>query len=396
MAFFRKKVAEIDMADFDQAVRELSRRHAPKDAAIVDGPGDTLNIGNHITYLHNLRLKWHEHDPVDRETWLDGVLEGMYRDATTPPQLHLAQLRAGVRSRAVLETVSLRSTLEGGLPTSSMMPSAPIAADLVWCLIADAPTTMQIATTDQVADTGRSFEELLQIGKDNLAAGSIQAWESVGDLLFVPVGEDDYAGARLLLPGALDGLPISGEKVVFQPTRRRCLVADASNSEGLRIAAELALSLKDEADPVSLTPIIGDTSNWRPLELSYTHPAFTPVQKLIVIDLGRSYASQHAVLNAHLNDELFVAKYSGKQTSNGEVFSMCTWSEDVATLLPRTDIVAFFQNPETPVFYVSWKAVEQICGQRLEPTNHYPARVRVLDYPDPAELQQLRAARIEL
>ncbi|MDW3177975.1 MAG: hypothetical protein R8J94_11345 [Acidimicrobiia bacterium] len=396
MAFFKKKIAEIDMSDFDQAVRELSRRHAPKDAAIVDGPGDTLNIGDHIAYLHNLRLKWHEHEPADREPWLDGVLQGIYRDANTPPQLHLAQLRAGVRSRATLETISLQGGQEGGLPTSSTMPTAPIAADLVWCLIADSPTTMQIATTDQVAENGRSFEELLQIGKDNLAADSVQAWECVGDLLFVPVGEDDYAGARLLLPGALDGLPISGEKVVFQPTRRRCLVADAGNSEGLRIAAELALSLKDEADPVSLTPIIGDTDNWRPLELSYTHPAFEAVHKLIVVDLASGYATQQAVLNTHLDDELFVATYSAKQTSNGEIFSMCTWSEDVDTLLPRTDIVAFFQNPEIPVFLVPWKAVEEICGHRLEPTNHYPARVRVLDFPDPPELEQLRAERIEL
>lgn len=397
MGFFRRKTtAELDLTDFDQAIRALASKHAPANTDVIDGPDDTLVIGSSTTNLTNLRKKWHDHEASDRLGWLDEVVAAMLQSHDESPSLDPSQLRAGVRSRATYELSNLHLASRTGGPLPATIPLDPIAGDLAWALIWDQPTTMQPVNTDLLDEWGYSFDELLQVGKANTATHAIEGWTAMNQAIFSPAGGDDYTCSLAFLPGALDALPLAGEKVVFHPTRSVLFVVRADDPESIRIAAELTMDRANDADPLSLRPIVGSDGNWRPLELAYTHPAFGAVKTLEVIEASTIYNDQTALLQTLVGDDVFVAKYTAVQNDAGEVVSMCTWSEGVETLLPDTDLISFFQNPSIPHFTTPRAAVEQICGSRLETTAHYPCRSRVSSFPNEDELVQLRAAAFEL
>ncbi len=376
--------------DFDRLIRQLATDLLPPGSAVREAAGDALVIGPITTTLGNLRRAWIEHDRAERVPWLKRTVAAFVGHQPLPEAPDLSRLRPTVRSRTSIGLAALRLGLErGGLPAGSNLPSLPIAGDLAWTVVWDTPAIMDPIDEDQVDRWGYTFDELLGVAKTNLAMQPFLGWNVIDDRLYAPTGLDDYDGTRIFLPGALDFLPFDGDRVVFHPTRSSCAVVSADDPDAIALAADHALTQLSAANRVSLTPIVGRTGHWRPLQLESGHPAYDSWRQLIAYDRAAGYDTQDALLRASVGDDAFVAKHVLVEDPNGALSSYCTWSRDVETLLPVTDRVALYEENTEP-FLVPWVAAVEVCGELLEPTNHYPERVRVREFPSSTELSILR------
>ena len=376
--------------DFDWVIRQLAVELLPAGADVTEAPGDSLVIGPITTTLGNLRRAWVEHAPEERIPWLERTVAAFVSHEPIPQVPDLRRIRPAVRSRTSLGLTALQLGLDnGGLAAGQNLPSQPIAGDLAWTIVWDTPAVMDPIDENQVERWGRSFPELLRIAKTNLGMQPFMGWEVVDDRLFAPTGVDDYDGTRIFLPGALDFLPFDEERVVFLPTRSSCAVVSVDDAEAIAAAAEMALTQIGTANPVSLTPIVGFTDDWRVLELEPGHPGYEAWCRLVAYDRAAGYEGQQTLLNAALGDDVYVAKHVLVEDAEGSLSSYCTWSRGVETLLPITDRVALYEEGTEP-FLVPWAAAVEVCGNLMEPTGHYPERVRVREFPSPTELSILR------
>jgi hypothetical protein len=88
--------------------------------------------------------------------------------------------------------------------------------------------------------------------------------------------------------------------------------------------------------------------------------------------------------------DLFVAKYTLNQRDSGGYESYSVWSKTVATLLPKTDLIAFFDpaKPESQrtLGLAKWEDVMRIAGGLLLDTQMFPARFYVSKFPSEEQL----------
>ena len=113
------------------------------------------------------------------------------------------------------------------------------------------------------------------------------------------------------------------------------------------------------------------------------------------------YEAQKTVIVAKHGREgtdVFVARFTGMDHPEHGPSSWTTWAENVDTMLPVVDKVAFVGGlTETSRwnFFVAWADVERIAGELLEPVKGmYPPRMRTLAWPNERMLGRLREMAI--
>lgn len=113
--------------------------------------------------------------------------------------------------------------------------------------------------------------------------------------------------------------------------------------------------------------------------------------------LQGEYDSQKTLLDAlheEQQEDVFVASYLlYKSDESGEnTFSICSWAENVITLLPKTDRVSLvqpLQDGTTHTRIVEWDELESRFGELMKPVTLYPIRYRVDGFPTAEQLGQL-------
>jgi hypothetical protein len=83
----------------------------------------------------------------------------------------------------------------------------------------------------------------------------------------------------------------------------------------------------------------------------------------------------------------------GQDPATRKPFSLCLWSPDLPSLLPRTDRVAFMEEEDDPPLLVEWDRVWDVLGYLMEPQGMYPERYRVEEFPSGRELATLARQR---
>ena len=258
MAIFKRKTAGPDLRDFDTAIRFLLAKYAPDGVPVTEGDNDSLFVGDRRTNLGNLRQRWSELDQIDRFPWLEASIADVSAQTDRADELDLSRLRPGVRSRAFLEIAPLMAVIQQGhFDDSYKIPSRPLAGDLEWVLIWDTPQTMSAVNNGQLEGWGKDFDTLFEVARSNFAVEPIQEWGVMDKRVFMPASADDYLGSQVFLPGGLDALPFSEERVVFHPTRTSVVIASASDPDGIAMAAGMTRELAGSAGPASLSPVVG-------------------------------------------------------------------------------------------------------------------------------------------
>jgi hypothetical protein len=88
--------------------------------------------------------------------------------------------------------------------------------------------------------------------------------------------------------------------------------------------------------------------------------------------------------------DVFVAKYTLNQLETAGYESLCVWSKTVRALLPKTDLIAFFDpgKPESQRILgkAKWEDVMRIAGDLFLDTQMFPARFYVSKFPTEEQL----------
>jgi hypothetical protein len=136
-----------------------------------------------------------------------------------------------------------------------------------------------------------------------------------------------------------------------------------------------------------------DGDDWDTWSPPADHPMLNRFVRLEMAQLGGDYEVQNGLLEA-IHDrqgiDLFVATYMAVENQqSGDVFSYSLWSKGVDGLLPKAQRVMFFDPEKEIVAAASWERVEEVVGHLMEPTDLYPPRVRVQEFPTEEELGRI-------
>lgn len=385
--FSRKK-------SFDDQLQRLLVEAVGPGVEITTVDQDTVQVNDVYIGLTNFRAQWNQLPEDQRVPWLREALPALLDPPTIPDRLETTRpLRPGLRPRAMLEATRLANLDAGpaseGTDQRALIPCEPFGGDLVTVLLWDTPSMMSVIDQDQLDTWMARFDDLLGVAIDNLEDQPDIGWAAAHKQVYTSLDEDDYAGARLLVPGYLDKCGLAGELVVLHPNRSRVIATAVDDARGIRIACELALEELDAPAPVSLQPLVGRSGDWRPLVLSPSHPAYEVWQRLTRLNDQMIHNSLRPHLQALLGDDVFVAAHEVGQSPEGSYHSVTTWTEGIASLLPRTDLVALVTE-QGEAITTPWETVRQGAGRLMEPTEHYPELWRVVDFPSAEELVRLR------
>lgn len=333
-------------------------------------------------------------------------LPGAEADYDRDVRPHLVPI---VRSRAnayAVQSLDLSQYVEGAadatgpisLPT---LVGRQLGEDRAIHLAFDTEHMMAQVSEASLAEWGVDFERALADATANLRAGSAPNWEPMEGGFFRGNWDDSYDCSRLVLPEVFAALPLDGQPVAVVCARQDIFVTSDRNHEAqlamLRHARE-RLEVNNRWCSGSLIVLEGDS--WKP----YTSPdaavrqAETTLCNMILHD---AYGTQKQALEkAHAADnaDIFVASFMAYQRQDESVVRICTYSEGVEALLPRTDRVIFLETgadgaaKERPLADLPWEAAHAIAGHLMVPLDTYPPRFHVKAFPDASVRQQLREA----
>lgn len=265
-----------------------------------------------------------------------------------------------------------------------------VAASVVY----DLPECLRHVDEADLRTWGVDFAAVLEEAKQNLRDMiGLARFDVLRPGVFAANADENYNSGLLLLPELLDALDVKGDLVAMVPSRRTLLLTGTEDAEGLAEVAEIAKSEFEK--PWSRSGIALRLSNgeWGDFLPEPDHPAYAALSTLRRWSFFRAYGMRTSLLRAQLGDELFVARYLPVHLPNTEdVLSVCTWADGDPSLLPKTDFIGFCsRQPGVPVMKcVSWQEALENVGELMTPTDHYPERVEVNQFPTAKQLLAMK------
>jgi uncharacterized protein YtpQ (UPF0354 family) len=307
-------------------------------------------------------------------------------------------LRPVVNSRSHYELFNLQFQLEGRevAPRPHFVLGEHFAVGLVY----DLPETMQHVTQDNLDGWGVTYYEGLEAARENLAQLDFACiGPGEGEGLWLSMAKDSYDAARILLVDILRNFRVRGDVVAMIPNRETLLVAGTEDADALKAMLTLAEEGIRQPRRISAIALRLEGDDWTPWLPPAEHPLHLGFRNLRTQTLGQDYAEQKQLLDKlheKTGEDIFVASYSGiERKETGEVTTYCVWTEDVLTLLPPADLVAFVRRDQSS-FMVPWDRAVEVVGDLLEPLDMYPERYRVDGFPTEEQLKAMGGDALSL
>lgn len=360
-----------------------------------------LRGGEMRLYLGNLLQDLQNAPRRDRHALLLRFLDG-----TLSPELEIPAAYADARASLV---PVVRTTTDIGIMALCMPQGATdvqeqlpvtqrLSDDLVIAIVHDRPTSMGYVTGRQFATWEVTFEQMLADALDNLRGlPEHEGWVQIGPVWSGTWG-DSYESSRLLLPDLIHRVGVR-DPVAVVPFRDWLLVTGADNDAGLALMANL---IEENAESnqrwLSFKPMRLVERDWHPFVPTTGADGWRRLQRR---SEAGAYQGQKELLDAshqRTGSDLFVATFSIAAKEGGEPFSFAVWAEDVDTLLPRADRIAFGCNREdgeNDWLLVPWNDAVRVVSERMEPTSHAPARWLVRSFPDAAQREALAGLAVK-
>ncbi len=175
----------------------------------------------------------------------------------------------------------------------------------------------------------------------------------------------------------------------------------SDDEAGLGQVAQLAEPLLSEPRRVTGRAFTWREGSWTPYLPPDDHPAHEQFLRLLCLSAASDYADQQEALNERLSaagDDLFVASVMLVEGTSKGLISLCSWTQGVVTLLPRTDRIAFVSPGEgdhpSNVMQVPWDEAIAVVGDLMKPQGLRPERWRVDAFPTPEELSALQGRAV--
>jgi hypothetical protein len=272
----------------------------------------------------------------------------------------------------------------------SASPGRHLAGPLVIALAVDRPHSLAYLNQDQLDNLGEPFDRLLELAMANLRKMETAGLETQRGGFFTIDAGGVFASSRLLQIELFEDLPFRGSPVAVASARDMLLVADSADPGALEAMASFASEIMETTlRPVAYQPLILREREWQVFEPTADMPP--AVRRLPVQQLIWEYAQQQAGLEAAFEargEDLLVAQLDAVERG-GEIFTQATWTDDVATLLPKADML-ILNDAEFRALQRRWNDVETVCGAFLQEPDLDPPRYRTGRPIDAAQWRRLR------
>ncbi|MDR3671554.1 MAG: hypothetical protein P4L36_11960 [Holophaga sp.] len=309
-----------------------------------------------------------------------------------PPTLEQALpfLVPKVRPRFMHEALNLLT----GKPGPVFQPLAGIYAV---SLVVDLPDRETDVDADLLDAWNVDFDRLMQKARSNLLArGGEEGFQEMGPGRYRSLWEDNLDGSRVLLPGILQRLRVTGDPVVLLPNRDTLLVVGSEDPDSLSWALEGALEFMND-DPRSLNgfPLRLWHYHWEPFQARREHPVCPLLAQMETRRLLSEYAHQKALLDKRhgaSGQAITVAPFQVEPGPGGGTTSFTVWSPAMGEAwLPVADRVrlGWELGGEPGKAWVPWAKVQERFSHLLEPVGLFPERYRFKQVPPAGLLESL-------
>jgi hypothetical protein len=203
--------------------------------------------------------------------------------------------------------------------------------------------------------------------------------------------DDGYDSSRMLLPELIDAAVPDGRPVVMVPTRGMLMVCSDKNEVAMDAMLKAAVSAMREEKMVMPRLLRLVDGRWQ----IFVPPSLARrLNSLAKYVEGNDYRLQKELLKAHEwasgRNRCVVTYLVGKLGPDQVRTSACTWTRDMPSLLPKTDLL-YFADPSSldPPITVTWEAAMPVVGALMQRTDDYPPRYYVEGFPNEVQLAQL-------
>lgn len=349
-----------------------------------------LRIGrDRKIYLRNAFEQYHAAPREVRHQVVEHYAFGVFisPEELTPDSFAEAapELRPVVRGRIYPRYVRMQGEIDDDPYVE--MPYRVIGEHFVEMLAYDMPNRVLYLPETQFADWGVSIDEAFEAAEGNIRAvgGSFEGTEG---RIYVGAWDDGYAASRVVAVEMLRKLQVRGRLVVAVPNREILIVTGSGDHEALQQMGTMIAEAENEPNFESGIVLSLEDAGWRPFLPREDSPAWDILHRHQVASFWRDYDEQKRLLDG-LNEkrgvDIHVAEYMAHEDRvTRELSTMCVWTNGVESLLPRTDAVVFATGePEDPEYLGSapWERVGEVAGDLMQPTDRYPERWRVREFP---------------
>jgi len=359
----------------------------PEHSALRGGDNVTINLTNMFLEYSNAPFMLRR----DLLSKYDAMMQQTYIE--TPKLWELAAKNIYPSVRCIHDTMTLEIATRKGAGKLPRTVNWPLAGDLMVRLMFDRGESLTHVHEDLADTWGQSLESLQTRALANLAALPRPQWRELGEGVYQVVSDVSYEESFLLLKPVLDALPFA-QSAVLMPTNRGVLLScDGNDPNALRaMLGHAERFLREHPWPMAATMLHRQAGEWREFvstgELAQIHGSLVRLNDAI------TYNDQQVALQKHLGDHVFVGTYSLIRRGDGpdSLRSWSSWSKDIPTLLPQTDLVILGRprgDGKHDMLMVTWPALLQSCGGLLKQTDERPARFMVADFPSDEEWQTM-------
>lgn len=345
--------------------------------------------GSQVLNLHNAHRDYCSAPRLQRER----VLQRYASVLTVPPtptsfdeaRSHLMPI---VRSRSWVEYQRLKHR-QSSSETPFVDMSLPFSDDAVLMIAYDTPQTIRTIGADDLKRWDTGLEELVNIATENLRSRTTDAFVQVAPGVFRGMWGDAYDASRALLPDLLHRGPVGTSPAFMIPTRDTILVcASEAVQPLLRMFAVARECTQKQGRSVSASLyriVEGRPQSYEPAD-AMAAAALQDLRRLELADAYQMQKEELELLHEQKQEDIFVASYSLFEEGGTErLFSLCTWTKGVDTMLPETDRIAFVQiegDRAESAKVVEWAQAYAAVSHLMEVEPGYPVRYRVNEWPD--------------
>jgi hypothetical protein len=400
--FFRRtpptpaRFADLFMQEMRRAGFKDELRYEPETDRILYGKGKSPGIINLCNFFKEYLAL-----PAGRRKQHIADRARLFSRANDETPDDFAEAREHLRPKlwvkAALEKTRLQIRIDGGDASKFDPPEYEVGSHLTASLVYDLPEMMKSVSNEQLIKWGVTYYEALEIARENLEQAPF-AYAQIGEGCYASMSGDSYDACRLLLPSRMEQLQVKGDLIAMVPNRDSLLIAGSEDVPSLGIILDLAKKALENPRPMVPMPLRLDGDAWVDWLPERDHPLSAGFRDLARQFLGQEYTGQKELLDRIHEKEgidIFVASFSGVKKQDCGMFSYAVWSKGVVTLLPKVEWVYFFRGKGDLPAAARWEKVEQVVGHLMKPTEYYPERVLVEEFPSEEELQALGKAEPE-
>src|SRR5260370_21470237 len=158
----------------------------------------------------------------------------------------------------------------------------------------------------------------------------------------------------------------------------------------LKHAEEIVQTKPRPMNPAPLILKDGEVADFSVGENSPISNDVERAKKTSALSYYQQQAEKLMKLYEQKGKDIFIAKYALNQLETGGYESYSFWSKTVPTLLPKADLIAFFDptKPESQstLGQAKWDDVLRIAGDLFLDTQMFPARFYVSKFPSGEQL----------